>query len=102
MLSGTAVVEELLLRRIQAWAAELHTLAITHAAAAERLGELCRGMAAKELQQMQVGKGGTRKTRGGRGGIRERQGPGVKELGAAANACGQGGNRRAAESACGG
>lgn len=60
MLSGTAVVEDLLLRRIQACAAELHTLAITHATAAERLGELCRGMAPKELQQLQVGGGGSK------------------------------------------
>ncbi|GFR41291.1 hypothetical protein Agub_g1796, partial [Astrephomene gubernaculifera] len=54
VLSGTAVVEELLLRRIQSWAAELHLLAITHRSAAERLGALCRGMGAEELQQLLV------------------------------------------------
>ncbi|KAG2499272.1 hypothetical protein HYH03_002850 [Edaphochlamys debaryana] len=54
VLSGTAVVEELLLRRIQTAARELHLLAITHAPAAERLAELCRGMSVAELQQLQV------------------------------------------------
>ena len=54
MLSGTAVVEELLLRRISAWARELHMLAITHASASERLAALCRGMSTQELQQLQV------------------------------------------------
>eukprot|EP00198_Chlamydomonas_reinhardtii_P014016 XP_001703353.1 predicted protein [Chlamydomonas reinhardtii] len=54
VLSGTAVVEELLLRRISAWARELHMLAITHASASERLAALCRGMSTQELQQLQV------------------------------------------------
>ncbi|KAG2443011.1 hypothetical protein HYH02_009427 [Chlamydomonas schloesseri] len=54
VLSGTAVVEELLLRRVGAWARELHMLAITHASASERLADLCRAMSTQELQQMQV------------------------------------------------
>ncbi|KXZ56717.1 hypothetical protein GPECTOR_1g646 [Gonium pectorale] len=54
VLSGTAVVEELLLRRIQTWAAELHCLAITNPTAAERLGALCRVMGQQELQQLLV------------------------------------------------
>ncbi|GIL43304.1 hypothetical protein Vafri_1091 [Volvox africanus] len=54
VLSGTAVVEELLLRRIQSWASELHMLAISSTAAAEKLGALCRGMDGTELQQLLV------------------------------------------------
>ncbi|GLC35766.1 hypothetical protein PLESTB_000492000 [Pleodorina starrii] len=54
VLSGTAVVEELLLRRIQSWAGELHMLAISTCAAAERLGALCRAMDGTELQQLLV------------------------------------------------
>lgn len=54
VLSGTAVVEELLMRRIQTWATELHSLCIMHETASDRLAAMGRKLPPRELQQLQV------------------------------------------------
>ncbi|EFJ47116.1 hypothetical protein VOLCADRAFT_117895, partial [Volvox carteri f. nagariensis] len=54
VLSGTAVVEELLLRRIRSWCSELHMLAISSPTASYKLGKLCQSMEGTELQQLLV------------------------------------------------
>ncbi|MEW5309561.1 MAG: hypothetical protein WDW38_001442 [Sanguina aurantia] len=54
VLSGTAVVEDLVMRKIQAWATELHTLCITYGEAAALVGEFARRLGAAHMQQLQV------------------------------------------------
>jgi hypothetical protein len=48
------VVEELLMRRIAATAAQLLLITVSHPSAAAVLGALCRAMSPAELQQLQV------------------------------------------------
>lgn len=52
--SGTGVVDELLVRKVQQCAAELHTLCISNDRAAERLAKLAQTLPRKELQQLQT------------------------------------------------
>jgi hypothetical protein len=52
--SGTAVVEDVLLRRLQLRATRLHTIAISDVGAATRLAELARGATGEQMQQLQV------------------------------------------------
>ncbi|KAI8475803.1 MAG: hypothetical protein J3K34DRAFT_516981 [Monoraphidium minutum] len=52
--SGTAVVDGVLMRRLQLWAARLHTLAAGAPEAAEALARLVAGAPAGRMQQLQV------------------------------------------------
>lgn len=52
--SGTAVVEDILLRKLQLWAARMHTLAVGAPEAAEELVRRVRGASKEQLQQLQV------------------------------------------------
>lgn len=52
--SGTGVVEELLMRKVQDWVQELNVLAISNEQASDTLGVLARGLNKQQLQQLQV------------------------------------------------
>ena len=54
MRSGTAVVEELIMRKIQHLAAELHVLCVVEEPAATRVASLAQALGKQELQQLQV------------------------------------------------
>lgn len=52
--SGTGMVDELVLRRVSTWLAELHMLSIAHDTAATKLGQLARRLSYDLLQQFQT------------------------------------------------
>mmetsp|Transcript_22826 Transcript_22826/g.58107 ORF Transcript_22826/g.58107 Transcript_22826/m.58107 type:complete len:441 (-) Transcript_22826:118-1440(-) len=52
--SGTGMVDEIILRRVATWVAELHMLCISHETAADALGRLARRLNRDQLQQFQV------------------------------------------------
>eukprot|EP00195_Chlamydomonas_chlamydogama_P015464 CAMPEP_0202897774 /NCGR_PEP_ID=MMETSP1392-20130828/6460_1 /ASSEMBLY_ACC=CAM_ASM_000868 /TAXON_ID=225041 /ORGANISM="Chlamydomonas chlamydogama, Strain SAG 11-48b" /LENGTH=487 /DNA_ID=CAMNT_0049583517 /DNA_START=189 /DNA_END=1652 /DNA_ORIENTATION=+ len=52
--SGTSVAEELVIRKIQQWVQELHTLCISKEEAAKAVGKAARKLERSELQQLQV------------------------------------------------
>ena len=53
--SGTCVVDDLVLQRVQRHLLLLHTLCVESDQAAEVVGQLARGLSYEQLQQMQVG-----------------------------------------------
>ncbi len=52
--SGTAVLEELQVRKLHSWVQKLHLLAISHNSAAETISKAARQLTPGQLQQMQV------------------------------------------------
>lgn len=54
VLSGTGVIEDLLMRRLQTQVAALHVLVLKHTSAGNQLSALGTSLTQREMQQMQV------------------------------------------------
>ncbi len=52
--SGTAVVEELMMRKVQGWVQELSVISVSNERAADMLSSLARELTREQLQQLQV------------------------------------------------